>query len=484
MSDIDLNKVLPEHFKSLTPFNYRRIGSDILLVSDLGDHVFLDENQFADLMYGKLAENPVLEAKLLEENFIYNDDTRFRLADDFIDRYSHLGMRTLLHIVVTTLNCNLKCRYCQTSSKAANKPEFNMSLETAKKVVDFIFQSPNPRITIEFQGGEPLLNWDVIKFIVEYGKEKNRSFNKQLNYLLVSNFLNLEESHLRFLVENEIQICTSLDGPKDIHDSNRGRSHDKVVEKFRMAMKMYRSEMPKYLPGMLITVTRNSLGREKDIIDHYVELGAEYIFLRYMSQVGEASSNWNELALTPLEFLDFYRNSMEYILELNQQGTFFSENLTMIMLFKILMKRDTGYMDMRSPCGAVVGQLAYNYDGDIFTCDEGRMLSRMGDDSFRLGNAAHTEYNDLLTHSCTKAICIASTIDSLPGCSNCAYKTYCGVCPVLNYYEQGDIIGRTYSNRRHIIYEGMFDYLFEKLKDNKIKAIFENWLDRARKTGI
>ena len=96
---------------------------------------------------------------------------------------------------------------------------------------------------------------------------------------------------------------------------------------------------------------------------------------------------------------------------------------------KILHGYPVNYMELRSPCGATLGQMAYYTNGDVFTCDEGRMLYEMGNDAFRLGNVWENTYSQLVHSSTCRAVCLASITESIPGCCDCVYQPYCGVCP-------------------------------------------------------
>ena len=136
---------------------------------------------------------------------------------------------------------------------------------------------------------------------------------------------------------------------------------------------------------------------------------------------------------------------------------------------------------MRSPCGAGIGQLAYNFNGNVYTCDEGRMLSRMGDESFLLGNVLKNDYQEIVGHQVVKSTCISSVLDGLPECCDCVYKPYCGVCPVYNHVEGGSIFARIPNNERCKIFKGIFDYIFEKLQDKKSASVFQHWLSAAEK---
>ena len=96
-----------------------------------------------------------------------------------------------------------------------------MSIDTAKQVVDRIFESPNRSITIEFQGGEPLLNFRVVKFITEYAYKRNEKEKRRLLISLVSNLASMDKVKFKYILDNKISICTSLDGHERLHNKNR-----------------------------------------------------------------------------------------------------------------------------------------------------------------------------------------------------------------------------------------------------------------------
>ena len=136
-------------------------------------------------------------------------------------------------------------------------------------------------------------------------------------------------------------------------------------------------------------------------------------------------------------------------------------------------------MELRSPCGAALGQIAYYYDGSIYTCDEGRMVSEMGDKSFCLGNVYESDYNSLMDCDVCKIACGSSILESLPSCSMCVYQPYCGVCPVVNYALDKDVYEKAPNNYRCKINKGMLDIIFSKLQRDvsNTKEIFWRWLE-------
>ena len=154
-----------------------------------------------------------------------------------------------------------------------------------------------------------------------------------------------------------------------------------------------------------------------------------------------------------------------------------SEGHSDIFLKKIWLNKPINYMELRSPCGGAIGQLAYYYDGNIYTCDEGRMLSEMGEDSFKLGNVYEDSYKDLMQCDCTKAVCVSSCIECLPYCNTCAYMPYCGTCPVVNLAQDNNIFAQNPKEYRCKIYSGILDILFDYIENEpNVLEIFEKWI--------
>ena len=182
---------------------------------------------------------------------------------------------------------------------------------------------------------------------------------------------------------------------------------------------------------------------------------------------GFASQTGPKIEYSRRNYLDFYREAVDYMLEKNRAGAEILERYAAIFLTKILTGDDPNFLDIRSPCGAGIGQLAYNYDGSIFTCDEGRMLHEMGDDLFRIGHASESRYRELMTHDTVRALTAASNLDAQPDCTSCTYNPYCGICPVHNYETQGSLHGRMRESDWCAVHKGIQDYLFDKLRRNE-----------------
>lgn len=132
-----------------------------------------------------------------------------------------VGTGPTLHMVVPTLRCNHKCQYCHAAVAPMSAKDMDMTQETAQKVVDTIFYTNSPSFTIEFQGGEALVNYPIVQFIVEYATAKAKIFKKDVKFVVVSNLTLMTEEKLKWLLDHGVDICTSLDGDEITHNHNR-----------------------------------------------------------------------------------------------------------------------------------------------------------------------------------------------------------------------------------------------------------------------
>jgi His-Xaa-Ser system radical SAM maturase HxsB len=282
----------------------------------------------------------------------------------------------------------------------------------------------------------------------------------------------MDEKKYRFLIKHDVKICTSLDGPEKLHNKNRpyqnGNSYQKTVEWIRKATKgKYASKI-----GALTTISKFSLDYPKEIVDEYLKWNINEIHLRPLSFLGFSGKAQSTIGYSAQEFFVFWKKAMDYIIEKNLQGKFFRERGSRIILEKILTLKDPGFVDLRSPCGAGIGQILYNYDGKVYTCDEGRMI---GDDTFMIGNIKKDNYKKIAAHPTIKTMCIASLLEDNP-CDKCVYKPYCGVCPVQNYAIYGNIFPKLKENERCTLHKKIFDYLFQKLENKRIEKVFRSWV--------
>jgi len=448
--------------------NYRakKISDKYFVTTDHGSYCVLSEEEFKKLKQNNIDDE--LKEKLEEKEIILSERNLNEAVRLTRNRNNFLFSGTSLHIIVVTLRCNMKCVYCHASSKDINDKGFDMNKETAKKTVDFVFQTPNNNITIEFQGGEPLLNWDVVKYIIEYAEEKNKQLKKNMITTIVTNLTEMDEKKMNYIIEHNIDVCTSLDGPKELNDHNRKFIHQSSYEQVVKWIKRFNEEYQKRnienrRINALVTLTKKSLSYPKEIVDEYIRLGLRDIHLRFLNNLGVAKKAWTNINYSVKEYLNFWKKAVKYIDELKKQGKDINERIISIMTNKIQNEYDPNYLDLRSPCGAAIGQLTYNYNGDIYTCDEARMI---GEDLFLLGNVKIDKYKNIVTSDRACAT-VAASINDQYICNDCAYKPYCGICPVCNYAEQGSVIGKITQTDRCKIFMEQFDWVVRERFINK-----------------
>jgi His-Xaa-Ser system radical SAM maturase HxsB len=392
------------------PFNQRVIGKRILISNDFGDWLLLARDEFRDFIEGRPQPGEALYEKLKRANFVAGQVDQFAQADRWRSKKQYLFYGPTLHAFVLTHRCNHGCQYCHSSIVGMERYDTDMSIETAERAVDLAFQTTAWAMTIEFQGGEPTANWDVLRHIVEYARQKNVTAKKVLSFALVSNLSLMDDDKVGYLLDRHVQICTSLDGPPDLHNKIRifrnGNSHEVLVHWMQRINQRYADmglDVNQYRVEALPTITRPSLSRWKEIVDQFVEVGCRAIFLRKLDPFGFAAKSAKTLGYSMDEFLEFYAKAVDYIIELNRQGVQVMERHAAIMLNKILADEEPNYLDLRIPGGACIGQLGYAPDGSIYSSDEGRFVASMGDDMFKIGTV-NDNYRDLMTNAATRAL--------------------------------------------------------------------------------
>jgi His-Xaa-Ser system radical SAM maturase HxsB len=343
--------------------------------------------------------------------------------------------------------------------------------------LNLALRSPSPQIKIEFQGGEPLLNFPLIQRIVL--EAKKRKADKDLAFVIATNLAVINPDILEFCRQHDIFISTSLDGPRDLHNTNRPRpghdSYERAIEGIRITRKFLGTDRV----SALMTTTQASLNRVTEIVDEYLLQGFNGIFLRPLSPYGFAIKTKSYARYTTDRWLDFYKSGLDYIISLNKQGIEFIEHFAATILAKMFTRTDPGYVDLMSPAGIGIGAVVYNYDGAIYASDEGRMLAEMGDQHFCIGHVRQ-EYKDIFLSPNLLEPLEDSFAESAPMCADCAFVPYCGADPVLHWGLYKDHVGRKPESefcRRNM---AVFRYLIGKMEsDPFVKRLFLKWANRC-----
>lgn len=464
------------------PFRFVHLDSEKeLLVNEAGEFLIAAKGTSRALVSRQLARGSHLYSTLKAKHFIADHSssplldvlaTKYRTKHQFLEGF------TKLHIFVVTLRCDHSCHYCQVSRQTMDKRVYDMSLETAEKSVELMMRSPAPHLTLEFQGGEPLLAFDVIRHVVPLAKKRAGLLGKTLDFVVTTNLANATDDMLLYLRDENVKVSTSLDGPAFIHNANRPRprnnSYELTIEKIDRA----RAILGASRVAALMTTTQLSLDHPTEIIDEYVARGFHSIFLRPISPYGFAVKSTRKTGYPLDAFLNFYRTGLSHIININRRGYHLAEVYAKIVLTKILTPYGTGFVDLQSPAGAGISVMVYNYDGSIYATDESRMLAEMGDYSFRLGNVHRDSHKDIFTREPFLNLAAVSCNQALAGCSDCALQPYCGADPVFNYATQGDIYGHRPTSefcRRNM---AIIKHLFQLIaaQDKELTRMFFSWI--------
>jgi His-Xaa-Ser system radical SAM maturase HxsB len=470
----------------LLPFRFNRFSEhEMFVTNEVGEFVFVSMDNLVRLAKHELSPESDIFLDLKAKQIVTDTETEpiiEMLATKYRTKKSFLDNFTALHMVVPTLRCNSNCRYCQVSRKDVNASGVDMDKSTAKKTVDLIFKSPSKAIKIEFQGGEPLLNFKIVKYIIEYAEWKNLFAKKLLEFVICTNLTLIDESILKYLKKHHVYVSTSLDGPKELHNRNRPLQHtensyDIVIDKIALCRKYLGSDGV----SALMTTTRFGLNRFKDVVDEYVNQGFTEIFLRALNPYGFAKREASSIGYSMDDFVSNYLKALDYIIEMNLRGIYFMDAFAALMLTRILTPFSTGFVDMQSPAGVGISGVVYDYDGNVYVSDEARMLASTGDHKFLMGNVRkNSSYQKLFNSEFMHSLISSACLESLPQCSECAFQSYCGADPVRNYSEQGDIIGQCSKSDICKRNKRVIHYLLQLIrkKDKRIDDVLWSWIAR------
>lgn len=467
------------------PFRFARIpgiAREVLIVNEVGEFHFLPEGDFRRFCDRTLGCREELFRDLRAKHFLLDDHAESYwpyAVSQYRTRKSFMAGGPALHIIVVTLRCHHTCPYCQVSRQTTDMTAFDLSDDTAAHVIDRLFETPSPDLKIEFQGGEPLLAFNRIRSIVEAIEQRNATEGRQVEYVIATTLNDITSEQLEFCRRHQVNLSTSLDGPEHLHNRNRPRRGRDSFERTLDGIRAAREVLGHDAVSALTTITRDSLKEPEAIIDTYAALGFSSIFLRPLSPYGFARLTRDRIGYTVDEFMTFYHRALDHLVKLNLSGTYLEETYTTFLLQHILTPFATGYVDLRSPAGAALGALLYNYNGSVFASDEGRMLAETGDETFRLGNVAQS-YHELLQSPQARALVEAGVAESLPGCCDCAFLPYCGADPVFHHAEQGTMRGHRATSPFCRKQTALFHFLFCQLRarESDTMQVLMSWLAR------
>ena len=355
---------------------------------------------------------------------LFTPDTFEPMADTLKERSKNIVKALCLHVAHT---CNLNCEYCFASQGKYQGERALMSFEVGKRALDFLIENSGDRrnLEVDFFGGEPLMNWDVVKRLVLYARSIEKEKGKNFRFTLTTNGMLIDDDVIDFSNKEMHNVVLSLDGRKEIHDSVRvdfgGKgSFDTIVPKFQKFVKE-RGDKEYYMRG---TFTHANPDFLKDI-DVMLDLGFDKISMEPV-----VCAPTDKSALTeddkPIIF-EQYELLAKKMLDAHKKGKDFTFYHYMIDLKggPCVYKRISG-------CGSGTEYMAVTPWGDLYPCHQ-----FVGDEKFKLGDIFKG-----VTNTQKVAEFKSCNAYARPDCRDCWAKLYCsGGCAANAYHATGDITG-------------------------------------------
>ncbi len=361
---------------------------------------------------------------LVDAGKLYTPDTFADKAGTFKARSGNVIKALCLHVAHT---CNLNCSYCFASQGKYHGDRALMSFEVGKRALDFLMENSGTRrnLEVDFFGGEPLMNWQVVKDLVAYARSVEQEKGKNFRFTLTTNGVLIDDDVIDFCNKEMSNVVLSLDGRKEIHDATRvdyaGKgSYDKIVPKFQKLVEA-RGGKGYYMRG---TFTHRNPDFTKDVF-HMADLG-----FTELSMEPVVCAPDDPMALTP-EDLEIVKEQYEILakemLKRQKEGRPFTFYHYMIDLTQgpCIYKRISG-------CGSGTEYMAVTPWGDLYPCHQ-----FVGEEKYKLGDIWNGVTNDALREEFRSCNAYAR-----PECADCWAKLYCsGGCAANAYHASGSIRG-------------------------------------------
>lgn len=366
----------------------------------------------------------IQDIKYLEDNKkLFTPDTYEGMAFDFKNRNTVIKA-LCLHVAHT---CNLNCEYCFASQGKYHGERALMSFEVGKRALDFLIENSGTRrnLEVDFFGGEPLMNWDVVKELVAYARVQEKIYNKNFRFTLTTNGMLIDDDVIDFSNREMSNVVLSLDGRQEVHDRLRvdymGRgSYETIVPKFQEFVKR-RGNKSYYMRG---TFTHNNVDFTNDIF-HMADLGFTELS---MEPVVCAPTDKSSLTDEDLPVLyEQYEILAKEMIKRKKEGRPFT-----FYHYMLDLKHGPCIYKRISGCGSGTEYMAVTPTGDLYPCHQ-----FVGDTKYLLGNIWDGVTNKEIQNEFK--LCNAY---ARPECNDCWAKLYCsGGCAANSYHASGKITG-------------------------------------------
>ncbi|MGN0636821.1 MAG: thioether cross-link-forming SCIFF peptide maturase [Huintestinicola sp.] len=357
---------------------------------------------------------------------LYNEKILF--SEDDYEKFAKYSVASPIKAMclLVTMDCNLRCEYCFASQGDYAMGRKVMSFETGKKALDFLLENSGDRenLEVDFFGGEPLMNWDVVKKLVEYGRSREEEYHKHFRFTVTTNGLLLDEEKMDFINKEMSNVVLSIDGRKDVNDRVRKRvdgsgCYDRIIPRFKELAEK-RNYENYYVRG---TFTKYNLDFASDVF-HLYDLGFEQISVEPVVCDHDEKYAITERDL-PAVFSEYERLA-QLMLVNEKKGKHFN-------FFHFMLDLDQGPCAIKRlrGCGSGNEYVAITSDGDIYPCHQ-----FVGIPEYLMGNIHSGEFNTEI-----KKDFAAAHIYNKEDCRKCWAKFYCsGGCNANNFIYTGNIL--------------------------------------------
>ena len=322
-------------------------------------------------------------------------------------------------------DCNLRCEYCFASKGDFGQGRMLMPFEVGKKAIDFLIENSGDRhnLEVDFFGGEPLMNFDVVKHIVDYARSIEKKFNKNFRFTITTNGLLLTDDKIEYINREMSNVVLSLDGRKEINDllritPNSKGSYDTIVPKYQKLVES-KGDKDYYVRG---TFTKNNLDFTKDVL-HMADLGFEQLSIEPVVSDEKLEFSIKESDLSRV--FEEYENLAKVIIDKRKNKEFFN-----FFHFMIDLNQGPCAIKRLRGCGCGNEYIAITPTGDIFPCHQ-----FVGNDEWKMGNLFDNNFNTKIKDTFSK-----TTVYTKSNCKNCWAKFYCsGGCNANNLQYENNI---------------------------------------------
>ena len=387
----------------------------------------ISSSEIVDKLKDKYNESDILEAideieELKKDGQLFTEDIYQPFVEKFKENRQTVVKALCLHIAH---DCNLACKYCFAEEGEYHGRRELMSFEVGKKALDFLVKNSGNRVNLEvdFFGGEPLMNWEVVKQLVEYGRSLEKPYNKKFRFTLTTNGVLLNDEIMEYLNKEMSNVVISLDGRKEVNDRMRpfrnGKgSYDLIVPKFKKLAES-RNQTNYYIRG---TFTRDNLDFSEDV-KHFADLGFKQMSIEPVVGPEEDPYSIREEDL-PTIMEEYDKLALEYI-KREKEGRGFN-----FFHFMIDLNQGPCVYKRLSGCGSGTEYLAVTPWGDFYPCHQ-----FVGNEDFLMGNV-----NDGIVRKDIVSTFGDWNVYSKEKCKNCFARFYCsGGCAANSYNFHGTI---------------------------------------------